>query len=161
MKAIANEVYYGHAKSYDAVAVINRKVCQENEGINLMDFKGHKSCHGSYSTAAGWNYPVNRIKETTSSFDSGKISNGEIASSFFSEVCAPGEFEGMGMCSGCGIENGSCHSKSLYFGDSGAFRCLVEELGDIAFLRGDTALLYSKERPQNRSWSSKSVRDFM
>ncbi|KAK9189967.1 hypothetical protein WN943_018567 [Citrus x changshan-huyou] len=161
MKAIANEVYCDHAQSYDAVAVINRKVCQENGGINLMVFKGHKSCHGSYSTAAGWNYPVNHIKESTPSFDSGKISRIEIASSFFSEVCAPGEFEGTGMCGGCGIENGSCHSNSLYFGDSGAFRCLVEELGDIAFVRGDTALLYSKEGPQNQSWSSKSVRDFM
>ncbi|KAK9187071.1 hypothetical protein WN944_018461 [Citrus x changshan-huyou] len=161
MKAIANEVYCDHAQSYDAVAVIKRKLCQENGGINLMDFKGHKSCHGSYSTAAGWNYPVNHIKGSTPTFDSGKISDIEIASSFFSEVCAPGEFEGTGMCSGCGIENGSCHSNSLYFGDSGAFRCLVEELGDIAFVRGDTALLYSKEGPQNQSWSSKSVRDFM
>ncbi|ESR49523.1 hypothetical protein CICLE_v10033022mg [Citrus x clementina] len=129
MKAIANEVYCDHAQSYDAVAVINRKVCQENGGINLMVFKGHKSCHGSYSTAAGWNYPVNHIKESTPSFDSGKISRIEIASSFFSEVCAPGEFEGTGMCGGCGIENGSCHSNSLYFGDSGAFRYLCPQGG--------------------------------
>lgn len=99
-----------------------------------MDVKGHKSCHGSYSTAAGWNYPVNHIRESTL-FDSEKISDGKIASRFFSEVCDLGEFEGMGMCSGRGSENGSCHSNSLYFGDSGAFRCLVEELGDIAFFR--------------------------
>ncbi|KAK9283632.1 hypothetical protein L1049_011882 [Liquidambar formosana] len=32
MKAIANEVYCNHAESYDAVAVVNRKVCQYKEG---------------------------------------------------------------------------------------------------------------------------------
>ncbi|KAJ4720814.1 Transferrin family [Melia azedarach] len=160
MKAIANEVYCGRAQGYDAVAVVNRRFCQEKEDISLMDFKGHKSCHGGYFTAAGWNYPVNHIKESTL-LDSEKVNDSQIASSFFSQVCAPSEFEGVGICSGCGNENGSCQSDSVYLGHSGAFRCLVEELGDIAFVRGDTVLLYSKEGPQNQSWSSKSVRDFM
>ncbi|KAK9283975.1 hypothetical protein L1049_012233 [Liquidambar formosana] len=82
-------------------------------------------------------------------------------SSFFSGVCAPSKLEGSGLCGGCGNENGSCHSSSLYVGHSGAFRCLMEELGDIAFIKGDTALLYSMEGLHNQSWSSKSVRDFM
>ncbi|XP_031271666.1 serotransferrin-like [Pistacia vera] len=164
MKAIANEVYCGHAQTYDAVAVVNRKSCQEKEGINLISFQGHKSCHGSYSTAAGWNYPINQIKQSL--FDSGKtINDHEIASSFFSKVCAPSELEGVddGLCSGCGNENGTtCHdTNSLYSGEAGAFRCLVEGLGDIAFLKGDTALLFSREGPNNQSWSTKSLRDFM
>ncbi|EEF27935.1 transferrin, putative [Ricinus communis] len=87
----------------------------------------------------------------------------EIATKFFSKVCAPSQFEGEGVCSGCEKENGTCAlgSNNLYFGHSGAFRCLVEELGDLAFVRGDTALLYSMEGPYNQSWSKKSVRDFM
>ncbi|KAI9157245.1 hypothetical protein LWI28_019110 [Acer negundo] len=164
MKAIANEVYCGHAQSYDAVAVVNRKACLENEGLSLMDFKGHKSCNGGYSTATGWNYPINHIKGS-SIFHLKQMNDREIASGFFSDVCAPSEFEGVnvgGMCSGCGNENGSCHSSSMYYsGHSGAFRCLVEEMGDIAFVRGDTALLYSMEGPHNQSWSTKSIRDFM
>lgn len=158
MKAIANEVYCDHAKSYQAVAVVNRKACEENKGISLMDFEGHKSCHGGYSTAAGWNYPINHIKE---SLDSQKTNDREIATGFFSKICAPSEFEGSGICNGCGNENGSCHLNSPYFGDPGAFRCLVEELGDIAFMKADTVLLYSMEGAHNQSWSSKSVRDFM
>lgn len=62
MKAIANEIYCDHSKIYEAVAVVNRRVCENKEKISLMDFKGHKSCHGGYSTAAGWNYPINHIK---------------------------------------------------------------------------------------------------
>ncbi|CAL5438724.1 unnamed protein product [Camellia sinensis] len=72
------------------------------------------------------------------------MSDREMALSFFSEVCAPSEFEGMGVCSGCGKANGSCNGNSLlFFGYSGAFRCLVGGFGDIAFVRSDTALLYS------------------
>ncbi|XVF83254.1 hypothetical protein PTKIN_Ptkin16aG0120400 [Pterospermum kingtungense] len=158
MKAIANEVYCDHAKSYQAVAVVNRKACEANKGLTLMDFEGHKSCHGGCSTAAGWSYPINHIKE---SIDSHKMNDREIATGFFSRICAPSEFQGSGICSGCGNENGSCHLNSPYFGDPGAFRCLVEELGDIAFMKADTVLLYSMEGPHNQSWSSKSVRDFM
>lgn len=160
MKAIANEVYCNEAKSYDAVAIVNRQACKEKEHISLMDFKDHKSCHGGYSTAAGWNYPINHINKL---FSSEKMNDQETATNFFSKVCAPSEFEGDGICSGCGNENGTCHfdSNSLYHGHSGAFRCLIEELGDIAFVKGDTALLYSMEGPYNQSWSTKSVREFM
>ncbi|GLT70117.1 hypothetical protein SLA2020_422150 [Shorea laevis] len=160
MKAIANEVYCDRAHSYEAVAVVSRKACMNNNEISILDFKGHKSCHGGYSTAAGWNYPINQVKQE--SYNSSKgMNDREVATRFFSEVCAPSEFDGAGVCGGCSNENGSCHSSSLYLGDSGAFRCLVEELGDVAFVRGDTALLYSMEGPHNQSWSAKSVRDFM
>ncbi|XP_061347021.1 uncharacterized protein LOC133292614 [Gastrolobium bilobum] len=158
MKAIANEIYCDHSKTYEAVAVVNRRVCDNNEKITLMDFKDHKSCHGGYSTAAGWNYPINYIKNL---FDNGKLNDREIATSFFSGVCAPSEFEGSDICNACSKENETCPEIGLYSGHSGAFRCLVEELGDIAFVKGDTALLYSMEGPHNLSWSTKSVRDFM
>ena len=158
MKAIANEIYYDHSKSYEAVAVVNRRACENNEKISLMDFKGHKSCHGGYSTAAGWNYPINHIKKIV---DNEKLNDREIATSFFSGVCAPSEIEGSDICNGCNKENGTCPEIGLYSGHSGAFRCLVEELGDIAFVKGDTAMLYSMEGPHGQLWSTKSIRDFM
>ncbi|KAG4908090.1 hypothetical protein JHK82_056740 [Glycine max] len=158
MKAIANEMYYDHSKTYKAVAVVNRRACENNEKITLMDFKGHKSCHGGYSTAAGWNYPINYIKNL---INNEELSDREIATSFFSSVCAPSEVEGFDICNACSKENETCPEKGLYSGHSGAFRCLVEELGDIAFVKGDTVLLYSMEGPHSQLWSSKSVRDFM
>ncbi|KAI3921677.1 hypothetical protein MKW92_049166 [Papaver armeniacum] len=158
MKAIANEVYCNHAESYEAVAIVNKKECKHEEEISLLDFKRKKSCHGGYSTAMGWNYPVNYLKNLSSSE---QLNDEEIVTGFFSKVCAPSEFESKGICSGCGNENGSCSESSLYSGHSGAFRCLVEELGDIAFVKGDTALLFSKEGPNNQTWSTKSLSDFM
>ncbi|KAI3983577.1 hypothetical protein MKX01_000589 [Papaver californicum] len=158
MKAIANEVYCNHAESYEAVAIVNNKVCKHEEEISLMDFKGKRSCHGGYSTAMGWNYPVNHLKNLVSSK---QLNDEEIVTGFFSEVCAPSEFESKGICSGCSNENGSCSESNLYSGHSGAFRCLVEDMGDIAFVKGDTALLFSNEGPNNQTWSTKSVSDFM
>ncbi|XP_026424995.1 serotransferrin-like [Papaver somniferum] len=159
MKAIANEVYCNHAESYEAVAIVNKKLCKHGEEeISLVDFKGKRSCHGGYSTAMGWNYPVNHLKNLTSSQ---QLNDEEIVTGFFSKVCAPSEFESKGICSGCGNENGSCSESNLYSGHSGAFRCLVEDMGDIAFVKGDTALLFSKEGPNNQTWSTKSMSDFM
>ncbi|KAK9124288.1 hypothetical protein Sjap_013890 [Stephania japonica] len=158
MKAIGNEVYCNHAESYEAVAVVNKKVCKGKGDISLMDFKGMRSCHGGYGTAMGWNYPINRLKMMVNFED---LNDSELVKEFFSSVCAPSEFKGMGVCSGCGNENGSCHSDSVYSGHMGAFRCLIEELGDVSFVKADTALLYSLEGPYNQTWSTKSISDFM
>ncbi|GMI78787.1 hypothetical protein HRI_001548000 [Hibiscus trionum] len=153
MKAIANEVYCDHSKSYQAVAVVHRKACQQNNAVlGLIDFKGRKSCNGGYFTASGWNYPINGIRESLGS---------KKATEFFPEICAPSGIKGSGICGGCGHDNGTCDENSPYFGESGAFRCLVEEVGDIAFVKADTVLHYSIEGPLNQSWSTKSVRDFM
>lgn len=78
----------------------------------------------------------------------------KIATSFFSRLCAPSEVEDFDTCNGCGEENETCNEIGLYSGHTGAFRCLVEELGDIAFVNGDTALFYSMEGPHNQSWST-------
>lgn len=154
MKAIASEVYCNRAISYDAVAVVPRKFCDGKwrRLPSLMDFEGHKSCHGGYSTASGWNYPLDHIKKLTASSQSSDLL---VAEQFFSKICAPSAFEGGsgGVCSGCGNENGSCYQEGLYSGNAGAFQCLVEGLGDIAFVRGDTPLLYSLG-PQSPSETS-------
>ncbi|XP_047155083.1 ovotransferrin-like [Vigna umbellata] len=158
MKAIASEMYCDHSKTYEAVVVVNRRACESKEKISLMDFKGHKSCHGGYSTAVGWNYPINYIKNL---INSAEQDGRKIETNFFSAICAPSEVEGLDICSACSKENETCSERGKYSGHSGAFRCLVEELGDIAFVKSDTVLLYSMEGPHTQLWSTKSVRDFM
>ncbi|XP_030473022.2 uncharacterized protein LOC115690710 [Syzygium oleosum] len=163
MKAISNEVYCNRAESYNAVAVVHRKSCEAKRDLNLMDYKGHRSCHGGYSSASGWTYPIDHIKKLVGS---DKMDDVDIVANFFSKVCAPSDSDlgGQAICSGCRDKNENvtnCHRDSLYYGDTGAFRCLMEGLGDVAFVRGDTALLYSMDGPYNQSWSKRSVRDFM
>ena len=79
---------------------------------------------------------------------------------FCSAFCAPSEVEGRGLCSACG-NSSSCLPDNTYSGHSGDFHYLVEGIGDIAFLKDDTALLYSLEGMNNQSWSTKSISDFM
>ncbi|XP_057862484.2 uncharacterized protein LOC131070832 isoform X1 [Cryptomeria japonica] len=164
MKAIMAEEYCYQDTSYDAVAIVEKKMCNRKGDLSLKDFKGKKSCHGNYLTAAGWNYPVNYILSSILQNPSENIfstrTDEDLMSSFFSASCAPSELEGRGLCSACGNKS-TCSVDKTYSGHSGAFRCLVEEIGDIAFLKADTALLYSSEGKNNQSWSTKSVTDFM
>lgn len=164
LKAIMAEEYCNHADSYDAVAVVNKRMCDKKSDLSLNDFRGMKSCHAGYMTAAGWNYPVHYLVSSVLQQHPGKspsVRNDEdIISNFFSASCAPSEVEGRGLCSACG-NSSSCLPDNTYSGHSGAFRCLVEGIGDIAFLKADTALLYSLEGMNNQSWSTKSILDFM
>jgi len=164
LKAIIAEEYCNHADSYDAVAVVNKRMCNKKSNLSLNNFRGMKSCHAGYMTAAGWNYPVHYLVSSVLWQQPGKslsARNDEaIISNFFSASCAPSEVEGRGLCSACG-NSSSCLPDNTYSGYSGAFRCLVEGIGDIAFLKADTALLYSLEGLSNQSWSTKSISDFM
>eukprot|EP00250_Pteridium_aquilinum_P015428 c22571_g1_i4 orf=76-1551(+) len=165
MKAIMAEEYCYHKKSYEAVAVVNKERCDANSKLSLGDFRGGRSCHPGYRIAAGWNFPVQFLVKTGLQrlvLDSDLQSDEAVVNSFFSETCAPSEFDGTGLCSSCG-NNGSCDTSvtDLYQGYSGAFRCLVEEVGDIAFLRSDTALRLSNDGLNAQNWSTKSVNDFM
>ena len=169
IKAIMAEEYCYHKKSYDAVAVVSKEVCERNPRLNLEDFRGKRSCHPGYRTGAGWNYPIQfivenglQIPEPVPMSDDNMHGDESIVSSFFSETCAPSEFDGTGLCTSCG-NNGSCDNSlsSIYRGYSGAYRCLMDEIGDIAFLRSDTALRLSNDGMNARNWSTKSVADFM
>eukprot|EP01018_Ginkgo_biloba_P030994 Gb_22454 [translate_table: standard] len=160
MKAIMAEEYCNHAHSYDAVIVVNKKMCIRKQGLSLKDFRGKKSCHAGYLTAAGWNYPVSYISQQHFGKSLSAKNDEEIISSYFSASCAPSELEGRGLCSACG-NSSSCLEDNTYSGYAGAFRCLVEGMGDIAFIKADTVRLYSLEGMNNQSWSTKSVSDFM
>ncbi|KAI5073618.1 hypothetical protein GOP47_0011631 [Adiantum capillus-veneris] len=162
MKALMAEEYCFHKRSYEAVAVVNKASCDENSGLSLRNFRGRKSCHPGYRTAAGWNFPVHFLIKTglaTLSFDR---SDTTVVDNFFSETCAPSEFEGSGLCTSCG-NNGSCDASvsDVYQGYSGSFRCLVERVGDIAFLRSDTVARLSSDGLNAQKWSTKSVNEFM
>ncbi|KAK1260242.1 hypothetical protein QJS04_geneDACA002445 [Acorus gramineus] len=157
MKAIANEFYMNQTESYESVAIVGREACKGGK-VSLSDFKGRRSCHGGYLTAVGWNYPVKYI---SSFYQSRRLNDWEIITDFFSAVCAPSDFNRMGLCHGCANKNDSCFSNGPYSGNSGAFRCLVEHAGDIAFVKDDTPILYAKEGPYNQTWSTKLANEFM
>ncbi|XP_062380967.1 transferrin-a [Sardina pilchardus] len=120
----------GTSSSYYAVAVVRK-----NSGITWDTLKGKKSCHTALGRTAGWNIPMGKLHSSTGECDFSK---------FFSESCAPGADKSSTLCSLCmgsgsqvGGESSKCKASSeeLYFGYDGAFRCLVEGKGDVAFVK--------------------------
>ncbi|XP_077471191.1 serotransferrin-like [Stigmatopora argus] len=117
------------ASSYYAVAVVRK-----GSGVTWTNLRGRKSCHTGYGRNAGWNIPMGKIHNETGDCDFTK---------FFSGGCAPGAPEGSHFCSQC-VGNGKTvdntfkckpSAEEQYYGYAGAFRCLVDRAGDVAFIK--------------------------
>ncbi len=117
------------ASSYYAVAVVKK-----NSGVTWDNLQGKRSCHTGLGRTAGWNIPMGHIHKRTNDCDFTK---------FFSSGCAPGADPTSPFCTQCvgsrktvGDES-KCKASAdeQYYGYAGAFRCLVEGAGDVAFIK--------------------------
>jgi len=119
----------GSASSYYAVAVIKK-----GSGVTWETLKGKKSCHTGIGRTAGWNVPMGLIHTQTQDCDFTK---------FFSSGCAPGADPSSPFCTQCAGSGKAVGDESKckasadeqYYGYAGAFRCLVEGAGDVAFIK--------------------------
>ncbi|XP_044075040.1 transferrin-a [Siniperca chuatsi] len=119
----------GVASSYYAVAVVKK-----GSGVTWENLKGKKSCHTGVGRTAGWNIPMGHIHKLTNDCDFTK---------FFSSGCAPGSDPSSPFCAQCAGSGKAVGDESKckasadeqYYGYAGAFRCLVEGAGDVAFIK--------------------------
>lgn len=97
----------------------------------------------------------------------------ELVAKFFDTVCAPrvsdngpiNTEDGEGalwnaLCTGC---KGDCTTKDQYYDYPGAFRCLMEDKGDVAFVKHTTVLEYAADGSLDfviRAWATKNASDF-
>ncbi|XP_026479929.1 melanotransferrin-like [Ctenocephalides felis] len=141
---IISEVYNLGEPEYYVVAVAK----EEDADTELTYLKGKNTCHTGINTAAGWVYPMAYL-----------LANGWIrpygcdsmraASEYFSKSCIPGALSteynvGVPYDNMCDL----CHGASFrycrrdaaedYYGHTGAFRCLVEGGGHVAFVKHTT-----------------------
>ncbi|XP_053528883.1 melanotransferrin isoform X5 [Artibeus jamaicensis] len=143
LKPVVGEVYdQDVGTSYYAVAVVKR-----SSNLTINTLKGMKSCHTGINRTVGWNVPVGYLVE------SGRLSVMgcdvlRAVSEYFGGSCVPGAGETSyskslcRLCRGNAAGEGVCDKSPLerYFDYSGAFRCLAEGAGDVAFVKHSTVL---------------------
>nr|XP_023653867.1 serotransferrin-1-like isoform X1 [Paramormyrops kingsleyae] len=121
------------ASSYFAVAVVKK-----GSGLTWSTLRGKKSCHTGLSHTAGWNIPMGLLHKDSKECDFSK---------YFSHSCAPGAEPESSLCALCVGDGKPLHdsrykckpvSEELFYGYTGAFRCLVEGGGDVAFIKHTT-----------------------
>ncbi|CAK6966880.1 transferrin-a [Scomber scombrus] len=119
----------GAASSYYAVAVVKK-----GSGLTWDTLQGKRSCHTGIGRTAGWNIPMGLIYEKTKDCDFSK---------YFTSGCAPGADPASSFCKQCAGSGRAVGDESKckasadeqYYGYAGAFRCLVEGAGDVAFIK--------------------------
>lgn len=138
------EVYNLGTPEFYVVAIAK----EEDPSTELTYLKGKYTCHPGINTGAGWIIPLAYL-----------ISNGWIrsygcdsiraAAEYFSKSCVPGAlsseyntgvpYDNMcDLCHGASFRYCRRDASEDYYGYTGAFRCLVEGGGDVAFVKHTT-----------------------
>merc|ERR1712241_1459597 len=147
---IMAEVYNLGEPFYYAVAVTK----QRDNNTELIYLKNKRTCHTAVGHGGGWVIPMAWLLSNERVRDYGCDSL-RAGAEYFAESCAPGaqsmEFQNRyrdpeaweysHMCDLChGSAGHYCQRNHMedYFGHTGAFRCLVEGGGNVAFVKHTT-----------------------
>nr|XP_042137725.1 lactotransferrin [Peromyscus maniculatus bairdii] len=142
LRPMAAEVYGTKEQPrthYYAVAVV-----KESSNFQLNQLRGLRSCHTGLGRSAGWKIPIGTLRPFLN-WDGPPASLEEAVSKFFSESCVPGankdRFPNLcSLCAGTGANKCASSPEEPYSGYAGAFKCLRDNVGDVAFTRGSTIL---------------------
>lgn len=146
---IMAEVYNLGEPFYYAVAVTK----QRDNDTELIYLKNRRTCHTGVGHGGGWVIPMAWLLTNERVRDYGCDSL-RAAAEYFAESCAPGALSGdfqnryqadyweySHLCDLChGSAGHYCKRNHMedYFGHTGAFRCLVEGGGNVAFVKHTT-----------------------
>uniref|UniRef100_A0A8C8SGR7 Lactotransferrin n=1 Tax=Pelusios castaneus TaxID=367368 RepID=A0A8C8SGR7_9SAUR len=140
LKPVVAEVYgtgNDSVSTYYAVAVVKK-----GTDFTINKLKGKKSCHTGWGRSAGWVIPIGTLLfKGILEWDKNSPVEHAVAQ-FFSASCVPGaptaEPNLCRLCSGAG--SAKCSRTEAYSGYSGAFKCLKNGDGDVAFVKQTTVL---------------------
>ncbi|KAK9539233.1 hypothetical protein VZT92_004351 [Zoarces viviparus] len=116
---------------YYAVAVVKKGTT-----FKFNELQGKKSCHTGLGKSAGWNIPIGTLVSLNLIQWEGVEDKPveEAVSSYFHSSCAPGATRGSKLCELCTGDCSKSHSEP-YYDYSGAFQCLKDGAGDVAFVK--------------------------
>ncbi|XP_064522408.1 melanotransferrin isoform X3 [Pseudopipra pipra] len=155
LKPVVGEVYDQEiGTSYYAVAVVKK-----SSNITINSLKGVRSCHTGINRTAGWDVPVGYLT------DSGRLAAmgcdlPKAVSEYFNASCVPGA-NGVNypkslceLCIGNSAGEHKCerNSQEQYYDYSGAFRCLAEGPGEVAFVKHSTVPENTDALPESLNW---------
>lgn len=138
---ISSEDYGDMTSSFKVVAAARKT----DSYMTLFNLKFKRSCLPGIGRGDGWVVPLNIFIETEQ-FLPKQCTIYKNLGQLFIRSCIPGALDRdynpqrqpLNLCEGCGsggFRQCQRNSEELYYGASGAFRCLVEFGGDIAFIR--------------------------
>ncbi|XP_067032998.1 melanotransferrin-like [Acropora muricata] len=137
---IVGEDYYNlpglEGASYKAVAVVKKS----STDITFKKLKGKTSCHTGAGKTAGWNVPIGTLLRLKLMEHDESCNAYASASKFFSESCVPNVknkySSASNLCAKCPWQ---CDTSSgNYSGYAGAFKCMMDGAGDVAFVKHTT-----------------------
>nr|CAM96032.1 transferrin [Larimichthys crocea] len=135
---------YGSASDtcYYAVAVVKK-----GTGFGIKDLQGKKTCHTGLGKSAGWNIPIGTLLSMNllqwSGIEDSPVD--EAVANYFQASCAPGAAAGSKLCQLCRGDCSRSH-KEPYYDYDGAFQCLVEDAGQVAFVKHLTVPAAEKDK---------------
>uniref|UniRef100_A0A452RUL8 Transferrin-like domain-containing protein n=1 Tax=Ursus americanus TaxID=9643 RepID=A0A452RUL8_URSAM len=127
--------------SHYAVAMV-----EKGSDVQLKQLQGKKSCHTGLGWSAGWYIPIRTLLPSDSPKEPRvplePLEDDEMAK-FFSGSCVPCANREVfpklcQLCAGKGTNKCACSFQEPYFGYAGAFKCLQDGVGDVAFVRHTT-----------------------
>uniref|UniRef100_UPI00358F30EA serotransferrin-B-like n=1 Tax=Myxine glutinosa TaxID=7769 RepID=UPI00358F30EA len=133
-------------------------VTKATTSFNLKSLRGKKSCHPGVGKTMGWDLPIGALLHL-GFLKWGGPTEGRVekaVSRLFSGSCAPGaksvtaldQQSSKNLCSLCkGTANHRCTTSANepYFNLAGAFKCLEDGAGQVAFVKHSTVLARTTE----------------
>uniref|UniRef100_A0A8C4QAK0 Transferrin-like domain-containing protein n=1 Tax=Eptatretus burgeri TaxID=7764 RepID=A0A8C4QAK0_EPTBU len=133
-------------------------VAKTTTSFNLKSLRGKKSCHPGVGKTIGWDLPIGALLQLGflkwSGPTEGRVE--KAVSRFFSGSCAPGaktmtaldqqsSNKLCSLCKGTGNHHCTTSTREPYFNLAGAFKCLADEVGQVAFVKHSTVLARTTE----------------
>ncbi|XP_075056943.1 serotransferrin-B-like [Mixophyes fleayi] len=131
LKPILAESYGSQKETcYYAVAVVRK-----SSTFKFNELKNKRSCHTGIGHMAGWYTPL-RVLHEKKLLNWTRDEAERAVSKYFSASCVPGAIEPnlCKQCAGRGTKKCTLGNDEPYYSSDGAFKCLRDNKGDVAFV---------------------------